>query len=186
MNAKEILEKSHYKSIEEIDKDRIDWNRKLLINLMDDTEFRMKVVEDYKTLRLSLKYHPLALLRTELLPFGLTQNDCLKRMASGQHVKIAGLVLVRQRPSTAKGVIFTTLEDETGIANIIVWPSIFERYRQILLNAKLLGVEGELQREGIVIHVVAKHLINLNANLKTLVTQINTPQISQTTHQSQP
>ncbi|SVB12172.1 uncharacterized protein METZ01_LOCUS165026, partial [marine metagenome] len=145
-----------------------------------------EVIQDYKMLRLSLKYHPLALLRAGLKPFGLTQNDCLNRMVSGQHVKIAGLVLVRQRPSTAKGVIFTTLEDETGIANIIVWPPIFEHYRQILLSAKLLGVEGELQREGIVIHVVAKHLINLDANLETLATQTDTPQISQMTHQQSP
>ena len=134
-----------------------------------------EVIQDYKMLRLSLKYHPLALLRTKLKTFALTQNSCLDRMASGQHVKIAGLVLVRQRPSTAKGVIFITLEDETGIANIIIWPPIFERYRQILLSAKILGVEGELQREGIVVHVVAKHLINLNASLKMLATQTDTP-----------
>ena len=89
-------------------------------------------------------------------------------MTSGQQVKVAGLVLVRQRPSTAKGVIFTTLEDETGIANVIVWPPIFGRYRQTVLSAKLHGVEGKLQREGIVVHVIAKRLINLSANLATL------------------
>ena len=143
-----------------------------------------EVIEDYKTLRLSLKHHPLALLRTELAPFGLTQNHCLSRMRSGQRVKVAGLVLVRQRPSTAKGVIFATLEDETGVANIIVWPPIFERYRQTVLSAKLLGVEGELQREGIVIHVVAKHLTNLTANLAALVTQTDAPQKSQTISRS--
>ena len=143
-----------------------------------------EVIEDYKTLRLSLKHHPLALLRTELAPFGLTQNHCLSRMPSGQRVKVAGLVLVRQRPSTAKGVIFATLEDETGVANIIVWPPIFERYRQTVLSAKLLGVEGELQREGIVIHVVAKHLTNLTANLAALVTQTDAPQKSQTISRS--
>ncbi|HIA22329.1 MAG TPA: hypothetical protein EYN80_07900, partial [Alphaproteobacteria bacterium] len=97
---------------------------------------------------------------------------------------VAGLVLVRQRPSTANGVIFATLEDETGVANIIVWPAIFERYRQTVLSAKLLGVEGELQREGIVIHVVAKHLTNLTANLAALVTQTDAPQKSQTISRS--
>ena len=144
-----------------------------------------EVIQDYKMLSLSLKRHPLALLRAKLKPFGLTQNYCLNQMAPGQHVKVAGLVLVQQRPSTAKGVIFTTLEDETGVANIIIWPPIFERYRKIMLNAKLLGVEGELQREGIVIHVVAKHLINLNTRLETFATQTDAPLISQTTHQSQ-
>ena len=71
-----------------------------------------EVIEDYKTLRLSLKYHPLGLLRTKLKPFGLTQNHYLYHMRPGQNVKVAGLVLVRQRPSTAKGIVFITLEDE--------------------------------------------------------------------------
>ena len=135
-----------------------------------------EVIEDYKTLRLSLKYHPLGLLRTKLKPFGLTQNHYLHHMHPGQNVKIAGLVLVRQRPSTAKGIVFITLEDETGIANIVVWPPIFDRYRRILLSAKILGAEGILQREGIVTHVIVKHLIDLSGSLSMLTTKIETSQ----------
>jgi error-prone DNA polymerase len=77
-------------------------------------------------------------------------------------------VLVRQRPGTAKGVIFATLEDETSIANIIIWPKTFERFRRELLGSRLLGVEGELQREGDVIHVIAARLVNLTAKLAVL------------------
>ena len=152
---------------------------------LPDMALGEQVIEDYKTLHLSLKQHPLALLRSKFAPLGLTQNHCLDRMTSGQQVKIAGLVLVRQRPSTAKGVIFTTLEDETGIANVIVWPPIFGRYRQTMLSAKLLGVEGKLQREGIVVHVVAKRLINLSANLAALKNITEVLQNPPTTPQSQ-
>lgn len=77
-------------------------------------------------------------------------------------------MLVRQRPATASGVIFATLEDETDIANIIVWPKVFEKYRRVVLSASLLGVEGPLQREGIVIHVVAQRLVDLSHLLGTL------------------
>ena len=83
------------------------------------------------------------------------------RCASGERVSVAGLVLVRQRPGTASGVIFATLEDETGIANIIVWPKIFERFRAIVLGARLLRVWGRLQSEQGVIHVVAERLEDL-------------------------
>ena len=83
-------------------------------------------------------------------------------------VKVAGLVLVRQRPGTASGVIFATLEDESGVANIIIWPKTFERYRRIVLTASLIGVEGTLQREGIVIHVIAHRLVDLSRNLREL------------------
>jgi error-prone DNA polymerase len=73
-------------------------------------------------------------------------------------VKIAGLVLVRQRPGSASGVIFATLEDECGIANVIIWPKVFEQYRAVVLKSSLLAVRGKLQREGLVIHVVAEAL----------------------------
>ena len=81
---------------------------------------------------------------------------------------LAGLVLVRQRPGTAKGVIFATLEDETGVVNVIVWPDVFARQRKVLLGARLLGVEGPLQREGLVIHVIAKRLVDLSPRLAQL------------------
>jgi error-prone DNA polymerase len=115
-----------------------------------------EVAEDYAHLRLSLKSHPLALLRGYL---GRTRS-CreLESAKNGTIFNLAGLVLLRQRPGTAKGTIFVTLEDETGIANLIVWPQIFEEYRPVVLGARLLAVEGEVQRQGIVIHVIARSL----------------------------
>ena len=92
----------------------------------------------------------------------------LTTLGDGKPVSVAGLTLVRQRPGTASGVIFLTLEDETGIANIVVWPAVFERFRRILLTATLLAVEGRLQREGLVLHVVAERLIDLSALLQGL------------------
>jgi error-prone DNA polymerase len=81
---------------------------------------------------------------------------------------VAGIVLVRQRPGTASGVIFVTLEDETGIANLILWPAVFEAYRRAALGASLLGCVGRLQREGIVTHIVAERLIDLSPRLREL------------------
>ncbi len=81
---------------------------------------------------------------------------------------VAGLVLVRQRPGTAKGVIFLTLEDETGIVNVVVWPKVFERNRRIVMTAQFLQVRGRIEREGLVIHVVADELIDLTHELKRL------------------
>jgi error-prone DNA polymerase len=117
-----------------------------------------EVAQDYANLRLSLRCHPLALLRPW---FGrAVRAEQLAGMANGRRVEVAGLTLVRQRPGTASGVIFVTLEDETGVANLVVWPSIFERYRRVVLGAQLMIVRGRLQREGIVIHVVAETLID--------------------------
>ena len=86
----------------------------------------------------------------------------------GRRVTVAGLVLVRQRPGSAKGVVFTTLEDETGFANCIVWPSAFERYRAVVMTARLLAVRGPLQREGKVIHVIAERLVDWSHKLSLL------------------
>jgi len=135
---------------------------------LPDMRLGEEVVEDYNSLKLSLKRHPLALLRDEFDRRGMVTTDRLAHIAQGRRVSLSGLVLVRQRPGTAKGVIFATLEDETGVANIIVWPPIFERYRRIILGAKLLGVDGEVQREGIVIHVIAKRLVDLTPLLARL------------------
>ncbi len=126
-----------------------------------------EVIEDYASLRLSLKAHPLALLR-EHLPEGVTTARGLWSIAPGRRVTVAGLVLVRQRPGSAKGVIFTTLEDETGFANCIVWPAVFEAHRAIVMTARLLAVRGRLQREGKVIHVVAERLVDWTGRLRLL------------------
>jgi error-prone DNA polymerase len=126
-----------------------------------------EVVEDYASLRFSLKAHPISFLRAELAAEGMVENARLLELANGGTVKVAGLVLV-QRPGTAKGVIFATLEDETGVANIIVWPDVFARYRKTVLAARLLGVEGPLQREGLVTHVIARRLFDLTPRLAAL------------------
>ncbi len=126
------------------------------------------VAEDYRTLHLSLKKHPMALLRGIMDRGGYLQSERLATFENDKRVKVAGLVLVRQRPGTASGVIFATLEDETGVANIIVWPKTFARYRRIVLTASLIGVEGTLQREGIVIHVIAHRLIDYSHHLREL------------------
>ncbi len=127
-----------------------------------------QVVEDYRSLRLSLKAHPLAFLRAGLTREGTAPAETLARMRDGARLKVAGLVLVRQRPGSAKGVIFVTLEDETGVANAVVWPDVFERYRGVVLRASLLAIEGRLQREETVIHVVAERMVDLTDRLHEL------------------
>jgi error-prone DNA polymerase len=126
------------------------------------------VVEDYASLRLSLKAHPLALLRDRLAVKGVVPAQQMWAIPPGRRVTVCGLVLVRQRPGSAKGVVFATLEDETGFANVILWPKTFERYRPVILAARLLAVTGALQREGRVIHVIAERLADLTPELRRL------------------
>ena len=126
------------------------------------------VIEDYRALRLSLKAHPLSFLRQRLDEIGVLRSEDLPRVRAGRMVTVAGLVLVRQRPGTAKGVIFVTLEDEKAIANIIVRPPIFERYRRVVLGSRLLLARGRVEREGIVVHVLADELQDLSLMLDSL------------------
>jgi error-prone DNA polymerase len=126
------------------------------------------VVNDYRALSLSLKAHPVSFLRADLAARRIVPAGRLAELPSGRRISVAGLVLVRQRPGTASGVIFATLEDETGVANVIVWPKIFERYRPIVLGARLLRVTGRLQSEQGVIHVVAERLEDLSPLLAKL------------------
>jgi error-prone DNA polymerase len=118
------------------------------------------IVADYKSLGLTLERHPMALIRGHLDDFGYLATDSLKNLSSGRGIRVAGLVITKQRPGTASGVTFVTLEDETGYANLIVWKRIADEQRDVLRNAKLKGVEGELQIEGKVIHVIAKKLLD--------------------------
>ncbi|HEX3419099.1 MAG TPA: OB-fold nucleic acid binding domain-containing protein, partial [Stellaceae bacterium] len=126
------------------------------------------VVEDYASLSLTLKRHPLAFLRTELARGGLVTAAGLAHLPVDRRLSIAGIVLIRQRPGSANGVVFITIEDETGIANLIVWPAILERFRRAALGATLLRCTGKLQREESVIHVVADHLADMTPRLNTL------------------
>jgi error-prone DNA polymerase len=126
------------------------------------------VVEDYASLGLSLKRHPLAFLRAELAREGRVSAADLALLPVDCRVAIAGIVLIRQRPGSAKGVVFITIEDETGIANLILWPPILERFRRAALGATLLGCSGKLQREQNVIHIIAERLADLTPRLDVL------------------
>ncbi|MCL6709043.1 error-prone DNA polymerase [Pseudomonas sp. R2.Fl] len=126
------------------------------------------VLNDYRALSFSLKAHPVSFLRPELEQMGITPNRNLADLANGREVRIAGLVLVRQQPGSAKGVIFMTLEDETGIANAIVWPKIFQQYRPIVMGARFISVSGRLQKQEGVIHVVAARIESMNHRLGLL------------------
>ncbi|MGA8358831.1 MAG: error-prone DNA polymerase [Xanthobacteraceae bacterium] len=128
------------------------------------------VVEDYVATGLSLKAHPMRFFRDRLTALGAMRNAELRSDAVTQDsaVTVAGLVLVRQRPGTSKGVMFMTLEDETDIANVIVWPKVFAKNRRTVMTARFLAVRGRLQRAGLVIHVIAQDFVDLSAELSSL------------------
>jgi len=127
-----------------------------------------EVVEDYRSKGLSLRAHPVSFLRGSLSDRGFLPCLNLGTAANGQRISLAGLVLVRQMPGSAKGVIFVTLEDETSNANLIVWPSVFEAHRGIVLGASMLGCRGKVQREGSVVHLIVDHLRDLTSDLKKI------------------
>ncbi|MBK0379724.1 error-prone DNA polymerase [Mucilaginibacter segetis] len=135
------------------------------------------VVQDYSSTGLSLKNHPVALVREKLHLLRNIKIADLKKMKDGDPVRVTGLITVRQRPGTAKGVLFMTLEDETGPANIVVWEKLFDRYRKEIIQSRLFMVQGKLQIEGEVIHVIANRCFNLNPLLRglTLTNSHNLP-----------
>jgi len=118
------------------------------------------IVADYRNTGLTLERHPMCLLRRHLDRYRYAQSEQLPGLGDGHPVNVAGLVITKQRPGTASGVIFVTLEDETGQINLVLWKQVAEQYRAALLNARLLGVAGELQIEGQVIHVIARQLFD--------------------------
>jgi error-prone DNA polymerase len=126
------------------------------------------VAEDYRTTGLSLKAHPCRFFRSLLTGLGAVPTARLASMTDGQRVTVGGLVLIRQRPGTAKGVIFATLEDETGVANAVVWPDVFTANRRVVMTAAFLVVSGRLQIASGVIHVVAERFIDLSPRLAQL------------------
>jgi len=123
------------------------------------------VAEDYRTTSLSLKAHPVSFFREELARAGVTPAAALRGMRDGRRVSVGGVVLVRQRPGTAKGIVFMTLEDETGIANVVVWKDRFEANRRLVMGASFVIVHGRLQKEGEVIHLVAERFTDLSQRL---------------------
>jgi error-prone DNA polymerase len=127
-----------------------------------------EVVNDYRFLRLSLRAHPAQFLRADLNAQGIMRNEGLRAVATGTRVQISGLVTCRQRPGSANGVVFLTIEDESAVANVIVWPRTFERVRPIVLGARYVAVTGQVQSESGVIHVVADELEDLTFLLARL------------------
>ena len=123
------------------------------------------VAEDYRTTGLSLKAHPCGFFRPLLANLGAVPTKTLKTMKDGQRVTVGGLVLIRQRPGTAKGVVFATLEDETGVANAVIWQDVFTANRRTVMSSSFLVVSGRMQRASDVIHVVAERFIDLSPRL---------------------
>ncbi len=124
-----------------------------------------EVVEDYGHVGLSLRAHPVSFLRDDLHRRRIVTCTEAMEARDGRWLEAAGIVLVRQRPGSAKGVMFITLEDETGIANLVVWPKVFEKHRRIVLSSGMIAVRGRVQREGDVVHLVAYHFKDLSAEL---------------------
>jgi error-prone DNA polymerase len=126
------------------------------------------VAEDYRTTGLSLKAHPLRFFRNSLARAGVLTTAGMKGLRHGRRAAVAGIVLVRQRPGTAKGVVFMTLEDETGAANVVVWKDCFEANRRLVMGASFVIVHGRLQKEGEVIHLVAERFTDLSHKLSEM------------------
>ncbi len=130
-----------------------------------------EILADYASVRLTLNRHPLALLRKQLQKMNLSTAAELKTFPDRKLARTSGLVTMRQRPQTAKGTIFVTLEDETGNTNVIVWPALLEKQRKEILNARLMTVYGVWQRQGEVTHLVAKRVVDHSAMLGSLTVE---------------
>ncbi len=139
--------------------------KQIQLPLMSESE---NVVHDYAATSLSLKAHPVSFLRQRLDQFGITQTGKLANGKNGDLIKVSGLVLVRQRPGTAKGVCFMTIEDETGVANLVIFQNLFDLYRKAVLQSKLIMVEGKLQIEGAVVHVIVQSVHDFSKLLRQL------------------
>jgi error-prone DNA polymerase len=127
-----------------------------------------EVVEDYRAIQLSLRAHPLSFIRDDLRRRGIVTCAELEHIRDGRFVEIAGIILVRQKPGSAKGVLFITIEDETGIANGILWPDRFEAQRRTVLSAAMIGMRGQLQKEGLVTHVIIQKVIDYTPLLRSI------------------
>jgi error-prone DNA polymerase len=139
---------------------------------LPDMALSEHVIADYQTLRLSLKGHPMEFLRDLMRTERVLTCVAATALPDGAPARVAGVVLVRQRPGTAAGVVFMTIEDETGIANVVVWPKILERFRKELMGARLMLVEGRIQRSPEdIVHVIAERLIDRSGELSRLSAQ---------------
>ncbi len=136
------------------------------------------VVADYQTVRLSLKAHPMSFLRKSMTRQGYHRTDELQQMHNGQSVKLAGIVLIRQRPGSAKGVCFITVEDEYGVANLVVWPNVMKTFRKVIMRARVIDVRGIVQKSEDVIHVVVHHLNDRSDALERLSNDVMEPPLA--------
>jgi error-prone DNA polymerase len=127
-----------------------------------------EVVEDYRSTQLSLRGHPLQFLRAELDAMRIVRCADLPSIRDGRNIEVAGVILVRQRPGSAKGVLFVTIEDETGVAQGILWPDRFETYRRQVMSASMIAMRGRLQKEGEVIHIICDRIIDHDAMLRSI------------------
>jgi len=136
----------------------------LLVPMRDGGE----VVEDYRSVGLSLRCHPVAFLRATLHEQGMVTCAGLAHVRDGRRVVVPGIVLVRQKPGSAKGVMFVTIEDETGVANLVLWPDRYAKQRRLVLSAGMIACHGQVQREGAVIHVITDRLEDLSDLLRSV------------------
>ena len=127
-----------------------------------------EVVEDYVHLGLTLRAHPMSFLRGDLRSRKIVTCADSTQASDNKWLETAGIVLVRQKPGSAKEVMFITIEDETGIANLVVWPSVFENQRRLILSAGMIACHGRVRREGEVIHVVTDRLEDLSEELRSV------------------
>jgi len=144
------------------------------------------VVADYQTTRLSLKAHPLSFLRQDLTQRGFTPADRLRDLRFKQFVQVSGVVLIRQRPGSAKGVCFITLEDETGVVNLVVWPDTMEKYRRVIMGARLMEVKGRVEMDDEVIHVIVHELVDATQRLAALSHDLLVPSVARADEVNRP
>lgn len=128
-----------------------------------------QVAHDYSSTTFSLKQHPVSFLRNQFMETGIRSASELTSLPDGAPVKVCGLVLVRQRPGTASGICFVTLEDETGTCNLVIFQRLFERYRKEIVRSRLLMVQGRVQKEGLVIHIVAEYCADYSNHLQQII-----------------
>lgn len=141
-----------------------------------------EVIADYQTQRLSLKAHPMSFLRADLDERGFVRAADLRQRRNRTTASVAGIVLIRQRPGSAKGVVFITLEDETGVANLVIWPDTMERFRKVVMGARLIEVRGRIEYDEDVLHVIATHLADATHRLHDLSEDLLTPPMAHGDH----
>ena len=145
-----------------------------------------EVVADYQTTRLSLKAHPMSFLRASLAERGFVRACDLRERKYRSMVQVAGVVLIRQRPGSAKGVCFITLEDETGVVNLVVWPDLKEKQRRVVMGARLMEVRGRVEYDDEVIHVIAQHMTDATHSLHALSDDLLTAPVARADHVNSP